>query len=96
MVADPSWRSPACPWRWWSGIGGAVRAIGSIRGITFGALIEPTILFVVFAVALITRTDLPYALSATIRSSASQMVRPSHVLAAAAFFLVALYTGGIR
>jgi formate hydrogenlyase subunit 4 len=64
--------------------------LGSSRAMTFGALIEPTILFVIFAVALITRTDLPYALSATIRSSASQMVRPSHVLAAAAFFLVVL------
>jgi formate hydrogenlyase subunit 4 len=61
---------------------------------TFGALIEPTILFVIFAVALITHTDLPYALSATIRSSTSQMVRPSHVLAACAFFLVVLVDTG--
>lgn len=68
--------------------------LGSSRAMTFGALIEPTILFVIFAVALITHTDLPYALSATIRSSTSQMVRPSHVLAAIAFFLVVLVDTG--
>ncbi len=68
--------------------------LGGSRAMTFGALIEPTILFVIFAVALITRTDLPYALAATVRSSASQMVRPSHILAAAAFFLVVLVDTG--
>lgn len=68
--------------------------LGGSRAMTFGALIEPTILFVIFAVALITHTDLPYALAATVRSSASQMVRPSHVLAAAAFFLVVLVDTG--
>lgn len=68
--------------------------LGASRAMTFGALIEPTILFVIFAVALITHTDLPYALSATIRASASQMVRPSHVLAAVAFFLVVLVDTG--
>ena len=68
--------------------------LGGSRAMTFGALIEPTILFVIFAVALITRTDLPYALAATVRSSASQMVRPSHILAATAFFLVVLVDTG--
>lgn len=68
--------------------------LGGSRAMTFGALVEPTILFVIFAVALITHTDLPYALSATIRSSTSQMVRPSHLLAAAAFFLVVLVDTG--
>ena len=67
--------------------------LGGSRAMTFGALIEPTILFVVFAVALITSTDLPYALAATVRSS-SEIVRPSHVLAAAAFFLVVLVDTG--
>jgi formate hydrogenlyase subunit 4 len=68
--------------------------LGSSRAMTFGALIEPTILFVVFAVALITSTDLPYALAATVRSSSSEMVRPGHVLAAIAFFLVVLVDTG--
>jgi formate hydrogenlyase subunit 4 len=74
--------------------GGPYAQLGSSRAMTFGALVEPTILFVIFAVALITHTDLPYALSATIRSSTSQMVRPSHVLAAVAFFLVVLVDTG--
>jgi formate hydrogenlyase subunit 4 len=67
--------------------------IGSSRAMTFGALVEPTILFVVFAVALITGTDLPYALAATVRS-AGEVVRPAHVLAAVAFFLVVLVDTG--
>jgi formate hydrogenlyase subunit 4 len=68
--------------------------LGGSRAMTFGALIEPTILFVIFAVALITSTDLPYALAATVRSSSSQVVRPGHVLAAVAFFLVVLVDTG--
>jgi formate hydrogenlyase subunit 4 len=68
--------------------------LGASRAMTFGALIEPTILFVVFTVALITSTDLPYALAATVRSSASEIVRPGHVLAALAFFLVVLVDTG--
>ncbi|MDA8295815.1 MAG: NADH-quinone oxidoreductase subunit H [Actinomycetota bacterium] len=68
--------------------------LGASRAMTFGALIEPTILFVVFAVGIITATDLPYALAATVRSSAGQIVRPAHVLAAVAFFLVVLADTG--
>jgi formate hydrogenlyase subunit 4 len=68
--------------------------LGGSRAMTFGALVEPTILFVVFAVALLTSTDLPYALAATVRSSSSEMVRPGHVLAAVAFFMVVLVDTG--
>lgn len=68
--------------------------LGSSRAMTFGALIEPTVLFVVFAVGIITATDLPYALAATVRSSAGEIVRPAHVLAAVAFFLVVLADTG--
>jgi formate hydrogenlyase subunit 4 len=68
--------------------------LGASRAMTFGALIEPTVIFVFFAVAIITSTDLPYALAATVRSSTSEIVRPSHLLAAAAFFLVVLADTG--
>ena len=51
-------------------------------------------LFVVFTVALVTGTDLPYALAATVRSSASQIIRPAHLLAAAALFMVILSETG--
>ncbi len=68
--------------------------LGASRAKTFGAIAEPVILFVVFTVALITGTDLPYALAATVRSSASQIVRPAHLLAAAALFMVILYETG--
>jgi formate hydrogenlyase subunit 4 len=58
--------------------------MGSSRLRTFGALGEPTILFVVFTVALTTHTDLPYAEAATLKSSAVQIFLPAHLLAAAA------------
>jgi formate hydrogenlyase subunit 4/hydrogenase-4 membrane subunit HyfE len=68
--------------------------LGSSRLRTFGALGEPTILFVIFTVALITRTDLPYVFAATLKSSAAEIVRPAHLLAAAAFFMVVLSETG--
>lgn len=68
--------------------------LGSSRAKTFAAITEPVVLFVVFAVALVTGTDLPYAMAATVRSGADQILRPSHLLAAAALFLVILYETG--
>ena len=68
--------------------------LGSSRAKTFAAITEPVVLFVVFVVALVTATDLPYALAATVRSSADQMIRPAHLLAAAALFMVILYETG--
>ncbi|MHB1486903.1 MAG: respiratory chain complex I subunit 1 family protein [Acidimicrobiales bacterium] len=74
--------------------GGPYAQLGSSRAMTFGALIEPSILFVFFTVALITTTDLPYAEAAAARGSLSQVIRPSHVLAVLAFFLVVLSDTG--
>jgi formate hydrogenlyase subunit 4/hydrogenase-4 membrane subunit HyfE len=68
--------------------------LGSSRLRSFGALGEPTIIFVIFTVALITGTDLPYAFAATLKSSAVEVVRPAHLLAAAAFFMVVLSETG--
>jgi formate hydrogenlyase subunit 4 len=68
--------------------------LGSSRAKTFSAITEPVVLFVVFTVALLTGTDLPYALAATVRSSAAQIVRPAHLLAAAALFMVILAETG--
>ncbi len=68
--------------------------LGSTRAMTFGALIEPSILFVTFTVALITTTDLPYFEAAAARASLSQAVRPAHLLALLAFFLVVLSDTG--
>jgi formate hydrogenlyase subunit 4/hydrogenase-4 membrane subunit HyfE len=68
--------------------------LGSSRLRTFGALGEPTILFVIFTVALITQTDLPYVFAASLKSSAAEIVRPAHLLAAAAFFMVVLSETG--
>ena len=68
--------------------------LGSSRLRSFGALAEPTVIFVVFTVALITRTDLPYALVGTLKSSALEVVRPSHLLALTAFFMVVLAETG--
>ena len=68
--------------------------LGSSRAKTFSAITEPVVLFVVFTVALLTGTDLPYALAATVRSSAGQVIRPAHLLAAAALFMVILLETG--
>ncbi|MHB1802214.1 MAG: respiratory chain complex I subunit 1 family protein, partial [Actinomycetes bacterium] len=68
--------------------------LGSSRAKTFSAITEPVILMVVFTVALITATDLPYALAETVRSSAGQILRPAHLLAAAALFMVILAETG--
>jgi formate hydrogenlyase subunit 4 len=68
--------------------------LGASRAKTFAAITEPVVLFVVFTVALLTSTDLPYALAATVRSSAGQIIRPAHLLAAAALLMVILYETG--
>jgi len=68
--------------------------LGSSRAMTFGALIEPSILFVTFVVALITTTDLPYFEAAAARASVAQIVAPAHLLIVVAFFLVVLNDTG--
>jgi formate hydrogenlyase subunit 4 len=68
--------------------------LGASRAKTFSALAEPTLLLVFVAVATITATDLPYALAKTIHGSAAQIVRPGHLLAAAALFCVILAETG--
>jgi formate hydrogenlyase subunit 4/hydrogenase-4 membrane subunit HyfE len=65
--------------------------LGSSRLRSFGALNEPTVIFVV---ALTTHTDLPYVLGATLRGSAVEVVRPSHLLIVAAFFMLVLTETG--
>jgi formate hydrogenlyase subunit 4 len=68
--------------------------LASSRAKTFAAITEPVVLLVVFSVALVTRTDLPYALGATVRSGPDQIVRPAHLLASAALFMVILFETG--
>ncbi len=74
--------------------GDAYAQLGSSRAKTFGAIAEPVVLLVVFSVALVTRTDLPYVLGATVRSGPAQIVRPAHLLASAALFMVILFETG--
>ncbi|HEX4058996.1 MAG TPA: NADH-quinone oxidoreductase subunit H [Galbitalea sp.] len=68
--------------------------LGASRAKTFGAIAEPVVLLVVFTVALLTSTDLPYALAATVTSGPGQIVLPAHLLASAALFLVILFETG--
>jgi formate hydrogenlyase subunit 4 len=68
--------------------------LGASRAKTFGAITEPVMLLVVFTVALLTTTDLPYVLAATVTSSPAQIVRPAHLLASAALFMVILFETG--
>jgi formate hydrogenlyase subunit 4/hydrogenase-4 membrane subunit HyfE len=68
--------------------------LGSSRLRSFGAFNEPTVIFVTFVLALTTHTDLPYAFGATLRSATVQVVRPSHLLMVAAFFMLVLTETG--
>lgn len=68
--------------------------LGASRAKTFGAITEPVVLLVVFSVALVTGTDLPYVLAATVTSGPAQLVRPAHLLASAALFMVILFETG--
>ena len=68
--------------------------IGSSRATMVGILVEPTLIFVFFSVAFITGTDLPYAMNATLRHSSADVLRPAHVLATAAFFMMMLVDTG--
>ena len=68
--------------------------LGSSRLRSFGAFNEPTVIFVTFVLALTTHTDLPYAFGAAIRSSTVEVVRPSHLLMIAAFFMLVLNETG--
>lgn len=68
--------------------------LGASRAKTFSAITEPVVLFVTFTVALLSGTDLPYAMAATVRSSAGEYVRPAHLLASAALFMVILHETG--
>ncbi|MGI8613110.1 MAG: respiratory chain complex I subunit 1 family protein [Nocardioidaceae bacterium] len=74
--------------------GGIYAQLGSSRAKTFAAITEPVVLLVVFTVALVTTTDLPYVLGATVRSGPDQIVRPAHLLASAALFMVILFETG--
>lgn len=74
--------------------GGVYAQLGSSRSKTFAAITEPVVLMVVFTVASVTTTDLPYVLGATIRSGPDQIVRPGHLLASAALFMVILFETG--
>ncbi|QZA06331.1 NADH-quinone oxidoreductase subunit H [Mycolicibacter heraklionensis] len=71
--------------------GDSYAQMASSRAKTFAAITEPVMLLVFFTVALITSTDLPYAIGATVRSGPDQIVRPAHLLASAALFMVIIY-----
>ena len=68
--------------------GSVYAGLGSSRTQSVATLVEPTLIFVFFTVALITGTDLPYALNATLAHSSAEYFRPSHLLATAAFFMM--------
>lgn len=55
--------------------GDSYAQMASSRAKTFAAITEPVMLLVFFTVALITSTDLPYAIGATVRSGPDQIVR---------------------
>jgi formate hydrogenlyase subunit 4 len=53
--------------------GSVYAALGSSRTQSVATLVEPTLIFVFFTVALVTRTDLPDAMNATLAHSSSEL-----------------------
>jgi formate hydrogenlyase subunit 4 len=74
--------------------GSQYTSIGASRATMVGILVEPTLIFVFFSVAFITGTDLPYAMNAVLSHSVADVVRPAHLFAMAAFFLMLLVDTG--
>lgn len=74
--------------------GSPYATLGSSRAVAIGSLVEPTLIGVFFAVALISHSDNPYLMGATIQASAAAWFRPGHLLAASAFFLMLLVDTG--
>jgi formate hydrogenlyase subunit 4 len=74
--------------------GSQYTSIGASRATMVGILVEPTLIFVFFSVAFITGTDLPYAMNALLRNSVADVVRPAHLFATVAFFLMLLVDTG--
>ena len=74
--------------------GDSYAQLSASRAKTFAAITEPVMLLVFFTVALITSTDLPYAIGAAVRSGPDQILRPAHLLASAALFMVIIQETG--
>jgi len=74
--------------------GSPYAGLGSSRAMMVSVLAEPTLIFVFFTVALISKTDLPYVMGETLRSSWGAVFSPTHVLSVAAFFLMILVDTG--
>jgi formate hydrogenlyase subunit 4 len=74
--------------------GGLYPGLGSSRAMTFGALAEPTLIFVFFTIALLTQTDNPYVLNAALQHSWADEFRASHILTTGAFFMMLLVETG--
>jgi len=74
--------------------GGVYPGLGASRAMTFGALAEPTLIFVFFTIALLTSTDNPYVLNHSLQNTLGQEFRASHLLVCAAFFMMLLLETG--
>ncbi|MFZ0514071.1 MAG: NADH-quinone oxidoreductase subunit H [Candidatus Nitrosopolaris sp.] len=68
--------------------------MGASRSSSFTALAEPTLIMIFFAVAIITGTNNPYITNNILAGSASWYLSATHVLVAAAFFMLLLVETG--
>ncbi len=74
--------------------GSPYSGLGASRAMMVSVLAEPTLIFVFFTVALISKTDLPYVMGESLRNSWATVFSASHVLSIAAFFLMILVDTG--
>lgn len=74
--------------------GSPYSGLGASRTMMVTVLVEPTLIFVFFTVALISKTDLPYTMGEALRGSWATVFSPSHILIVVAFFLMMLVETG--
>ena len=74
--------------------GSPYSGLGASRAMMVAVLVEPTLIFVFFTVALISKTDLPYVMGESLRGSWTTVFSVSHFLSVAAFFLMILVDTG--
>jgi formate hydrogenlyase subunit 4 len=68
--------------------------MGASRSVSFTALAEPTLIMIFFAVAIISGTNNPYITNKILAGSASWYFSATHILVAAAFFMLLLVETG--
>jgi formate hydrogenlyase subunit 4 len=69
-------------------------AMGASRSASFSALAEPTLILVLFSVAIESGTNNPYTTASLVSSNASLYLSLTHILSSIAFFMIFIFETG--